>query len=163
MIDQKFNATLALIQDKKRKISFYEKELKTLFEVELKEDFSSFTEVLDNYHNDYYRYLELLGKYEGAERITPLDVFPGIRTVKSMADVDGMNQDSIEMEKLAQGIKQAEASLEKREGDLIKNAKQISTLLSSLLSLHGEVQEAYRQIMEQLDSVYDIGFLSRNS
>lgn len=163
MIDEKFDATLALIKDKKRKISFYEKELKALFEMELKEDFNHFVEQLHNYQDSYYRYLELLGKYEKAEKITPLDTFPGIRTVKSMSDVSGMEADSMEMEKLAENIKQLESSLERREGDLIGNAKQVSQMLSSLLALHGEVQEAFKQIMERLDSVYDIGFLSRNS
>ena len=163
MINEKFDATLQLIQDKKRKISFYEKELKALFETELKEDFARFAEQLQAYHKNYHSYLELLSKYEKVEKITPLDIFPGIRTVKSMTNTAEMEEDSKTMEKLANDVKQLEATLERREGDLISNTKQVSQMISSLLSLHGEVQEAYRQIMEQLDSVYDIGFLSRNS
>lgn len=162
-MEQKFNATLELIQDKKRKISFYEKELKTLFEQELKDDFNNFTTLLGSYYENYHTYLGLLGKYEHAEKISPLDIFPGIRTVKSVADISSMAEDSKKMEEIAENIKQSESSLEKREGDLIKNIKQVNTSLSFLLALHGEVQEAYRQIMEQMDSVYDVGFLSRNS
>jgi|LSQX01.3.fsa_nt_gb hypothetical protein len=162
-MEQKFNATLSLIQDKKRKIAFYEKELKDFFERELKDDFNNFSTILNGYYDNYGKYLELLGKYEHVEKISPLDVFPGIRTVKSVADISSMAQDSTEMEKIAGDIKQSEASLEKREGDLIKNIKHINTSLSTLLALHGEVQEAYRQIMEQMGSVYDVGFLSRNS
>lgn len=163
MIEDKFGATLDLIKDKQRKISFYEKELRALFESELKEDFNQFMVQLNTYQNSYYQYLEILGKYENAEKITPLDAFPGIHTVKSVADIESMAKDSKVMEELANKIKQSETSLEKREGDLISNAKQISSLLSSLLTLHGEVQEAFKQIMEQTDSVYDVGFLSRTN
>lgn len=163
MLNDKFDATLQLIKDKKRKSLFYEKEIRSYFENELKEDFDQFAKRMVQYYDEYYRYLELLGKYEHAEKITPLDVFPGIRTVKNTTDVQGLEADSIEMEKLARSIKEIESSLEKREGDLITNMKRSSQALASLLQTHGEIQESFRQMMEEMDSVYDIGFLSRNT
>ena len=157
----KYEAIYQLIDSKNKKVEMYETNIKENFNSILKENFEEYSKRYIQYYDSYKEYLNILDSFENVEKVTPLEAFPGIRTIKSSTDLEAMKNNSIKMEKLARDIRDLALSLEKRESDLIADIKRTESFLFGYLASVKEIQEALTQIMEDKDSVYDIGFLSK--
>ena len=129
----------------------------------LKEDLEGQVAAQQVIENGYIRYAEMLGKYQGNNSLSPLDVFPGIHTTSSLYDSEDMQKDTKEMTALANQIKQALTTIQKDEDFLVSDAKELVRNLTPYLKSSSDIRDALQELLEQLDSVYDVGMLAKNS
>jgi hypothetical protein len=129
----------------------------------LKEDLQGQLESQQTIENGYIRYIELLGKYQGSNSVAPLDVFPGIHATSALYNSEDMQKDTQEMTALANQIKHALTTIKKDEDFLISDIKEVTRIVSPYLKASADIRDALAELIEELDSVYDVGMLAKNS
>lgn len=111
----------------------------------------------------FTKYLQLLSKYQDGRTLTPLDAFPGIRTTDTLYNSDEMTKDTTKMKELAGVVNDAAVIIENTESHIMNDLKRALELAQDYLGTSAAIDEAFYDVLEKLDSVYDVGMLAKNS
>lgn len=163
MEKQDLQRALSFIEEQIQRADTAAKRLKQYFEVILQDDLRTHVTARQELEQSYIKYIHLLNKYQADKELTPLDVFPGIHTTSSLRNTEEMQKDTVEMEQLAKRVKQILGSIEKEEYYLMND---LSTAVKAASAYHqdtADIRAALSQLLTELDSVYDVGLLSKNS
>lgn len=126
-------------------------------------DMQKYLDAVSKYSSSFQEYLSLLFKYQDDKHKTPSDVFPGIKNISVVSNASEMKADADKMKSLAEDVKNSAAEIESLEHYIIMNIKNQYQKILMVIQERDAMQDILGKVMDELDSVYDVGFLSRNS
>ena len=163
MNDTEFNAQINTIKAIDGQSAIMRKELAAR-EKELSDNVSAFIAKVEKRDISFSQYMELLKEFSFSDKLTsPSDLFPGIRTVSEMADPDELKAKTEKMKALANDV-----SSNNKEIDVLVNTmisgikKQLSTLIE-LSKIENQIYDLNMDLLNDMNSVYDIGQLAANT
>lgn len=117
-----------------------------------------------SYTSSYHKYLEDLGKVSLDTKPIPMDTFPGLAATGLSADEIQKNAVlQAEMKTLAQQIKESNNQINYYSSSLINQLKHVLGQVQEYLNSQDAIKDQLKEILEDMNSVYDVGFLKRNS
>lgn len=163
MNDIEFNAQINTIKSIDAQSVTLRKELSSRNK-ELSENVNAFISKVEKRDTSMSQYMDLLKEFSFADNLTsPSDLFPGIRTTAEMADPEELKSKTNQMKTLANDV-----SSNNKEIDVMVNAmivalkKQLSTLIE-LSKIENQVYDLNMDLLNDMNSVYDIGQLASNT
>lgn len=110
------------------------------------------------------KYINFLKDFSYDDSLTvPSDLFPGIRTASQSADPEDLRLKSEEMKQLAFEVN---SSADLFEGESKSTLKRLRNLLDSYVECIKKYNQLYEleiELIKDMDSVYDVGLIARNS
>lgn len=111
---------------------------------------------LDERNKELNDYVTNLKKVAFTQTVASNDVFPGIRTVNIQANISDMEKTTSDMKAEITKINSASNIISKQEADSLNALKDLSIHLKAYEDIVSEIYDSQMDLLDQLDSVYDI-------
>lgn len=121
-------------------------------------------ETLKNRDENFIKYLNDLNDFSYSDKFTsPSDLFPGIRTVSSMADPEETKAKAEEMKLLSGEIDNSNkvSSLQIKQAS--SNLRQALDAFSEYVNRTNQIYDIELELLEKMDSIYDISNLKKST
>lgn len=156
--DQKIN----LIQNVNKQAGVLRENISSKVEL-LPANIKSLLQSLSTRDSNFTKYLEHIKSFNFTEELSPVDVFPGVRTALDIEDPEVLNKKADEMKNEAR-----EVTLEAKKVDILKNSalnsyKKLLSTIIEYLKQEDMIYDLQMELLRDLDSPYDIGQLARNT
>lgn len=156
--DQKIN----LIQNVNKQAGVLREDISSKVEL-LPANIKSLLQSLSTRDSNFTKYLEHIKSFNFTEELSPVDVFPGVRTALDIEDPEVLNKKADEMKNEAR-----EVTLEAKKVDILKNSalnsyKKLLSTIIEYLKQEDMIYDLQMELLRDLDSPYDIGQLARNT
>lgn len=115
-------------------------------------------------NKNYLQYTKNLSDMNYNDTLTTSsDLFPGIRTASQSADPEELAKKATEMSSQASNIKLTNQSIEISKETTLKNIKNLLKLLTEFVIVDNQIEDWINDLLKDLDNIYDIGALTRNT
>lgn len=163
MTDKEFenqNSTITVLNNQ---IDTLKKELSSKSN-EMGEDMKSFIDIITQRNSNFSKYISLLKEFNFSDNLTsPSDLFVGIRTTSDMANPEELKQKTDVMKTCANGIDSCTKQLDILSNKIVKNLKYILSVVIETSQLENEYYDLSLDLVKDMNSVYDVGQLSKMS
>ena len=88
-------------------------------------------------------------------------MFPGIRTISDTVDLEELNTKTQRMKELAGNINKETDQINSLQDLTLTSLKKAISNLSDLIIQETQINDMNMDIVKDLDSIYDIGYLKR--
>lgn len=110
----------------------------------------------------FSRYLDSLKDFNYSDSYTtPTDLFPGIRTISDTIDPEELNKRTEEMKTLASSIEEKNKQIQATASHDVQALKKVLSVLTELIIEENQIYDMNLDILQDLDSIYDIGQIAR--
>ena len=128
----------------------------------LASDISNYMKIVSERDSNFKEYLNYLKDFNYSDEITsPSDLFPGIRTVADTVDPEELNQKTENMKNLSLKVEEYNKQVELLGPHILQSMRKLFGLLSEVLIEENQIYDANIDILQDLDSIYDIGQIAR--
>lgn len=130
----------------------------------LTSDINKYMQIVSTRDTKFKEYLNYLKDFNYSDEVTtPSDLFPGIRTVADTVDPDELNQKTETMKELARVVEEYNKQAELLGPHTLQSMRKLFGLLSEVLIEENQIYDASIDILQDLDSIYDIGQIARST
>lgn len=125
-------------------------------------DISNLVKTLETRDGSFSKYLDYLKDFNYSDAVTtPTDLFPGIRTISDTIDPEELNQKTQNMKELATTIEENHKRVEALGSHALQSLKKVFGILTELMIEENQIYDLDIDILQDLDSIYDIGQIAR--
>jgi len=125
-------------------------------------DINSLITAIRTRDDNFSEYLNYLKDFNYSDAVTtPTDLFPGIRTISDDFDPDELNQKTETMKTLATNIEESHKQVEATGNHALQSLKKVFGILTELMIEENQIYDLNLDILQDLDSIYDIGQIAR--
>lgn len=163
MEDFEFKKYYQMIEDQKSVASSYGNTLKNTLPpfVDTVTSIISNIETRDKLLKDY---IDDVHSFETGGGLTkPSDIFLGVRTAAEMANPEELRQKADKMKVDAAEIERLQASIENNQHVVVDSLKGIFGALQEYLIQSDNIYSMSKDLLDKLNSIYDIAQIARNS
>lgn len=100
---------------------------------------------------------------EGGSLTKPSDIFLGVRTAAEMANPEELRQKADKMKVDAAEIERLQASIENNQRVVVNSLKGVFGALQEYLIQSDNIYSMSKDLLDKLNSIYDIAQIARNS
>lgn len=112
----------------------------------------------------FSKYLELLKEFNFSNDITtPSDIFPGIKTISDSYPTEELNKKTQEMKDYANTVNNLSKDLDILITNTLNSLRGAIKNLADLSIEENQIYDYCLDIIQDLDSIYDIGMLSKST
>lgn len=109
-------------------------------------------------------YMDDVHSFESGNSLTkPSDIFLGIRTAAEMSDPEELRTKTDKMKQDAAEIERLQASIESNQSMIIDSFKTVFSALREYLIQSSNIYDMSKDLLDKLDSIYDIAQIAKNS
>lgn len=109
-------------------------------------------------------YVDDVHSFESSNSLTkPSDIFLGIRTAAEMSDPEELRTKTDKMKQDAAEIERLQASIESNQSMIIDSFKTVFSALREYLIQSSNIYDMSKDLLDKLDSIYDIAHIAKNS
>lgn len=128
----------------------------------LSADITKYIQIVTSRDEKFKEYLNYLKDFNYSDEVTtPSDLFPGIRTVADTVDPEELNKKTETMKALATEIEESNKQVELLGPHTLQSMRKLFSVLSEVLIEENQIYDADIDILQDLDSIYDIGQIAR--
>ena len=128
----------------------------------LSADITKYIQIVTSRDEKFKEYLNYLKDFNYSDEVTtPSDLFPGIRTVADTVDPEELNKKTETMKALATEIEEFNKQVELLGPHTLQSMRKLFSVLSEVLIEENQIYDADIDILQDLDSIYDIGQIAR--
>ena len=114
--------------------------------------------------NLFIQYLNLLQDFQFSDKLTtPSDLFPGIRTASDMADPTQLNQKANEMKSFAGKINSLQKKSSILHDTILTSLKRCIAELCEYIQQENQIYDLALELLNDADSIYDVGQFAKNT
>ena len=125
-------------------------------------DIETYLKIVSERDSKFKEYLNYLKDFNYSDAITtPSDLFPGIRTVADTVDPEELNKKTEAMKELATAIEEGNKQVELLGPHTLQSMRKLFSILSEVLIEENQIYDANLDILQDLDSIYDIGQIAK--
>lgn len=125
---------------------------------------ASFSTNVNNKIKMFTDYLSYINEFSFSDNLTtPSDLFPGIRTVSEMANPDEVKQKADKMKEISINIENTNKLVDTQARTLNTSFKRCYELFTSYYNISSQIYDLQLKLLEDMDSIYDIGAIARNT
>ena len=159
MEDLEFKKYRQMIEDQKVVADTYKNSFNNSLEP-LNKAITTIVDNIDKRNNLLREYTDDVHSFESSNNLTkPSDIFLGVRTAAEMADPEelkNMKSDAAEIERL-------QSSIETNQAMIISSFKTVFAALREYLIQSNNIYDMSKDLLDKLDSIYDIAQIAKNS
>lgn len=163
MEDLEFKKYRQMIEDQKAVADTY----KNSFNNNLEPLNKAITNIVGNIskRNDLLReYMDDVHSFESSNSLTkPSDIFLGIRTAAEMSDPEELRARTDKMKRDAAEIERLQASIESNQSMIIDSFRTVFAALREYLIQNNNIYDMSKDLLDKLDSIYDIAHIAKNT
>ena len=163
MEDLEFKKYRQMIEDQKVVADTY----KNSFNNNLEPLNKAITTIVENIskRNDLLReYMDDVHSFESSNSLTkPSDIFLGIRTAAEMSDPEELRARTDKMKRDAAEIERLQASIESNQSMIIDSFRTVFAALREYLIQNNNIYDMSKDLLDKLDSIYDIAHIAKNT
>lgn len=163
MDKNEFDYRISLIDSLKKEAASIKNELDN--EIKYINEYGlNFSKNVEEEINMFTEYLNYINEFSFSDNLTtPSDLFPGIRTVSEMANPEEIKKKADTMKEISIKIENNNKIVDTQAKNLNKTFKHGYELFSNYYSLSNQIYELQLKLLQDMDSIYDIGAIARNS
>ena len=162
MEEREFNNNLDNVEFIKKQVATTFTEVKASINENLVTSINSLLTLYQSREKDFKEYLELLKEFNYSDNLlSPTDIFPGIRTISDTVNMEELNTKTQKMKELAGNINSKTDQIDSLQNMTILSLKKAISNLSDLIIKETQINDMNMDIVKDLDSIYDIGYLKR--
>ena len=162
MEEREFNNNLDNVEFIKKQVATTFTEVKASINENLVTSINSLLTLYQSREKDFKEYLELLKEFNYSDNLlSPTDIFPGIRTISDTVNMEELNTKTQKMKELTGNINSKTDQIDSLQDMTILSLKKAISNLSDLIIQETQINDMNMDIVKDLDSIYDIGYLKR--
>ena len=162
MEEREFNNNLDNVEFIKKQVATTFTEVKASINENLVTSINSLLTLYQSREKDFKEYLELLKEFNYSDNLlSPTDIFPGIRTISDTVNMEELNTKTQKMKELAGNINSKTDQIDSLQNMAVLSFKKAISNLSDLIIQETQINDMNMDIVKDLDSIYDIGYLKR--
>ena len=162
MEEKEFKDRMFFIDAAEKQATVTRNELSNLFNAYFLESINTLIALMSERDNEFKEYSEILRDFSFNDKLTsPVDLFPGIRTVSDTVDLEDLNNKSQTLKNNATSISNKNLEIESLSDSIIANVTKALSALKQLSIEESNVYDLYLNLLKDLDSIYDIGRIAR--
>ena len=162
MEEREFNNNLDNVEFIKKQVATTFTEVKASINENLVTSINSLLILYQSREKDFKEYLELLKEFNYSDNLlSPTDIFPGIRTISDTVNMEELNTKTQKMKELARNINSKTDQIDSLQNMAVLSLKKAISNLSDLIIQETQINDMNMDIVKDLDSIYDIGYLKR--
>lgn len=163
MEDFEFKKYYQMIEDQKGVVNSYGDNLKNTLPPFAK-TVASVISNIETRNNLLKEYIDDVHSFETGGGLTkPSDIFLGVRTAAEMADPEELKQKADKMKVDAAEIERLQASIESNQRVIVDSLKGLFGTLQEYLIQSDNIYSMSKDLLDKLNSIYDIAQIARNS
>ena len=109
-------------------------------------------------------YIDDVHSFESSSNLTkPSDIFLGVRTVAEMADPGELRRTTDKMKADAAEIERLQSAIENSQDMVINSFRNIFSAFREYLIQSSTIYDMSKDLLDKLDSIYDIAQIAKNS
>lgn len=163
MEDLEFKKYYQMIEDQKAVADTYKNNFNSNLEP-LNKAIKTIVENISRRNNLLKEYMDDVHSFESGNSLTkPSDIFLGIRTAAEMSDPEELKTKTDKMKQDAAEIERLQASIESNQSMIIDSFKTVFSALREYLIQSSNIYDMSKDLLDKLDSIYDIAQIAKNS
>lgn len=162
MEEKEFNKNIESIDFLKSQINTNFTEVRASINGDTLKSVESLLNLYKSREENFKEYLELLKEFNFSDKLlTATDMFPGIRTISDTVDLEELNSKSQKMKELAKDINIESDQINSLQNTVINQLKKAISNLTDLIIQESQINDMNMDLVKDLDSIYDIGYLKK--
>lgn len=162
MEERDFNNSIDNVEFIKKQVATSFTEVKASINENTLNSVNSLLSLYQTREKDFKEYLELLREFNYSDNLlSPTDMFPGIRTISDTVDLEELNTKTQRMKELAGNINKETDQINSLQDLTLTLLKKAISNLSDLIIQENQINDMNMDIIKDLDSIYDIGYLKK--
>ena len=163
MEDLEFKKYRQMIEDQKVVADTYRNSFNSNLEP-LNKAITTIVDNIDKRNNLLREYTDDVHSFESSNNLTkPSDIFLGVRTAAEMADPEELKNKTDKMKSDAAEIERLQSSIETNQAMIISSFKTVFAALREYLIQSNNIYDMSKDLLDKLDSIYDIAQIAKNS
>lgn len=163
MEDLEFKKYYQMIEDQKAVADTYKNNFNSNLEP-LNKAIKTIVENISRRNTLLKEYMDDVHSFESGNSLTkPSDIFLGIRTAAEMSDPEELRTKTDKMKQDAAEIERLQASIESNQSMIIDSFKTVFSALREYLIQSSNIYDMSKDLLDKLDSIYDIAQIAKNS
>lgn len=163
MEDFEFKKQYQMIEDQKDVAKTYKNKFNNTLPV-LNNLIQTVTGNIEKRNELLKRYTDAVHDFNYDSSLTkPSDIFVGVRTAADMADPEELRNKTEKMKSDAAEIERLENAIESNQDSLITSFKDVYAAIVEYLIQSNSIYEMSVDLLNKLDSIYDVAQIARNS
>lgn len=164
MEEKDFNKNIESIEFLKSQVTASFSEVKASINENTIKSVESLLNLYKLREKNFKEYLDLLREFNYSDNLlTTTDMFPGIRTISDTVDLEELNSKSQKMKGLAEDINNESEQINSLQDIVITQLKKAISNLSDLIIQESQINDMNMDLVKDLDSIYDIGYLKKST
>lgn len=158
-----FNQRMQLINNVRKEANFYREEASRLLSI-VNTSVSNICKNLEERENQTDFYLKALEEFSYSDQLTaPSDLFPGIRTASEMADPNKLKKKAEDMKTAAAAVNASTTLIDLQAKKAQKDLKDTLANYTECIIRYNQLYDLEMQLVNDMDSIYDVGNIARNT
>ena len=163
MEDLEFKKYYQMIEDQKTVADTYKTNFNTNLEP-LNKSISNIINNIENRNKLLKEYIDDVHSFESSSNLTkPSDIFLGVRTAAEMADPEELRRTTDKMKADAAEIERLQSAIENSQDMIINSFRNIFSAFREYLIQSSTIYDMSKDLLDKLDSIYDIAQIAKNS
>ena len=164
MEEKDFNKNIESIEFLKSQVTASFSEVKASINENTVKSVESLLNLYKLREKKFKEYLDLLREFNYSDNLlTTTDMFPGIRTISDTVDLEELNSKSQKMKGLAEDINNESEQINSLQDIVITQLKKAISNLADLIIQESQINDMNMDLVKDLDSIYDIGYLKKST
>lgn len=164
MEEKDFNKNIESIEFLKSQVTASFSEVKASINENTVKSVESLLNLYKLREKNFKEYLDLLREFNYSDNLlTTTDMFPGIRTISDTVDLEELNSKSQKMKGLAEDINNESEQINSLQDIVITQLKKAISNLADLIIQESQINDMNMDLVKDLDSIYDIGYLKKST
>lgn len=164
MEEKDFNKNIESIEFLKSQVTASFSEVKASINENTVKSVESLLNLYKLREKNFKEYLDLLREFNYSDNLlTTTDMFPGIRTISDTVDLEELNSKSQKMKGLAEDINNESEQINSLQDIVVTQLKKAISNLADLIIQESQINDMNMDLVKDLDSIYDIGYLKKST
>ncbi len=164
MEEKDFNKNIESIEFLKSQVTASFSEVKASINENTVKSVESLLNLYKLREKNFKEYLDLLREFNYSDNLlTATDMFPGIRTISDTVDLEELNSKSQKMKGLAEDINNESEQINSLQDIVVTQLKKAISNLADLIIQESQINDMNMDLIKDLDSIYDIGYLKKST
>ena len=134
------------------------------FSATIYEKCQSVLDKIDQRNNSLSQYIKAMNEFETSDKLTsPSDLFPGIRTAAEASDPEVLKQKADEMKSLSSKASNLNSDLRNSLVGTFQDLQQLFKVYQEYSIRENQIYDMWMELAKDMNSIYDVGLLARNS
>ena len=119
---------------------------------------------IDQRNSSLAEYMQAMNEFETSDKLTsPSDLFPGIRTAAETSDPEVLKQKADNMKALSTKAFNLNEDLKKSLVGTFQDLQKLFKVYQEYSIRENQIYDMWMELAKDMNSIYDIGLLARNS